>query len=396
MLLPTELLAAVSSFLWVKLVTICLEEPLTDSFVLQEALSQDFYTAFVKVENTSSPFPKTGKNEQIFVCPFSMIPKEHKSFLPESHWLTEFPGMELIARLPLRLDSNLITLSGSGDNVSLTEWFRIKDGETQHVPLGTWSPQTGLVVPHPVKWQRRGDLRGAELIDSVLLGYWPPICIVRLRQDSSVETRGFLPEALDVLSSRLNFTVQHVLAGDNEYGRMTPAGTWTGIVGQLNEKNADLSTSGLSITHERSQVIGYTVGVFINHVTILTRDPKIFGFRNKLCFWAYLTVFTWVLWIFVFLFLFVMGLWVGLVLFKTSQTKYQLCFQRGFAASFLVLLQKGMDSLSPDQIKTATQRITFLTLAMGSLLLFIGYNADLTSFLTASSPAVRLSTFKVS
>ena len=397
MVLPMEFLVAFTGFFEIKNVIFCHEESFnTDSVEVERMLGalQHFYTASAQEKNISD-FLNNVDNKVLFVCPFHDIQTEEEHFLPHVYWLTEFQEISEASVLPLRLDSNFVSYTESQDKLELTEWFKVKGGNILSTPLGLWSFRAGLTVPLPMKWERRGDFGGASFVNGIILGDWPPICMVNQKQDGTVEIWGLLPDVMDVLKAKLNFTVQHVIVEDNEYGRLAPTGVWTGIVKELEEKRADLTFAGLTITHDRSQVAGYTIGVFTNTVTILVRDPKVFGFKDRLNFFAFITVFSLALWICVSLFLFAMSLFLGLLPWKPPFDNNKLSFQRGFAASFLALLQLGMDSLSSENIEAKANRIAFFTLSMGCLFLFIGYNADLTSFLTATAPAVKLSTFKV-
>ncbi len=63
---------------------------------------------------------------------------------------------------------------------------------------------------------------------------------------------GVMSDLLSALSSTLNFTLRWTLPPDGRWGSSIDNGTqMSGIVGELNRGEADLSTGGLYMTSER-------------------------------------------------------------------------------------------------------------------------------------------------
>jgi hypothetical protein len=58
-------------------------------------------------------------------------------------------------------------------------------------------------------------------------------------QGKVVGTTGYLSNILDVLIDDLNFTTLTVTPKDGQFGSPTPAGGWTGVVGQLVDGEGD-------------------------------------------------------------------------------------------------------------------------------------------------------------
>ena len=97
----------------------------------------------------------------------------------------------------LRLDSRFYTYavsksSGSAADVVLHELFRVKGGPVVRQALGRWNADADAEVPRwfaeEAMWERRSDLGGIQLVDTVLS--WQPYMIVHPANVSEVEKSG--------------------------------------------------------------------------------------------------------------------------------------------------------------------------------------------------------------
>ena len=399
---PASFLAALGGFLRVRHISVCQDEETgSPPHLASDALSLSddlFYVSFVQQGGLELSLHE--EDSRMIICPLDRIKsvarKEH--FTPNLFWVVESSNsVEDLSKVPLSLNSNFVTYQEDlQGRMVLTEWFKIKGGEPKKAFLGTWSLEGGLDVPVPFVWNRRSDMGGATLVNGVLLGDWPPMCIVSKDSEGVIKTSGLLSEVLDMIRTELNLTVHNVTPDDDEYGRMMPNGTWTGLVRELQEKRIDTAIAGLTISRDRSTVMDYTLGVIPHEVTIIARDLDGSGTRNKLGFWAYMTVFSPGLWILTGLFLAGGGLVIGFLL-RTSESDTKLShFLRGLSVSYLAMLQLGLSGLSSSNAwKTLPLRIAILSVTILFLILFIAYGCDLTSFLSSTAPPFRLSNFEV-
>ena len=62
--------------------------------------------------------------------------------------------------------------------------------------------------------------------------------------------------------SSLNFTVEHRQPEDGQFGSVGDNGTWTGIVRKLIDKEADISTAGLSLNFARTEALDFLQPIF--------------------------------------------------------------------------------------------------------------------------------------
>ncbi|NXP40770.1 GRIK4 protein, partial [Leiothrix lutea] len=89
---------------------------------------------------------------------------------------------------------------------------------------------------------------------------------------------GFCVDMLKELAEILRFNYKIHLVGDGVYGVPEANGTWTGMVGELIARKADLAVAGLTITAEREKVIDFskpfmTLGISILYRVHMVRAP---------------------------------------------------------------------------------------------------------------------------
>uniref|UniRef100_A0A8C8I9A7 Glutamate receptor n=1 Tax=Oncorhynchus tshawytscha TaxID=74940 RepID=A0A8C8I9A7_ONCTS len=129
---------------------------------------------------------------------------------------------------------------------------------------------------------------------------------------------GFCVDMLRELAELLHFSYRLRLVADGVYGVPSANGTWTGMVGELISRKADLAVAGLTITSEREKVIDFskpfmTLGISIMYTAHMTRRPG---------YWSFLDPFSPGVWLFMLL----AYLIVSCVLFLVARlTPYEWC-----------------------------------------------------------------------
>ncbi|XP_071549686.1 uncharacterized protein [Panulirus ornatus] len=101
----------------------------------------------------------------------------------------------------------------------------------------------------------------------------PHVILTRL-PDGELQVDGFLADLMRVLEHQLNFTIQWVETLDGDYGVPSVNSTWTGLVGDLLKKRADVALSPLSQTLSRAAVIDFSPPVDHDAVRILVLNPE--------------------------------------------------------------------------------------------------------------------------
>uniref|UniRef100_A0A674P878 Glutamate receptor n=1 Tax=Takifugu rubripes TaxID=31033 RepID=A0A674P878_TAKRU len=96
---------------------------------------------------------------------------------------------------------------------------------------------------------------------------------------------GFCVDMLREVADILKFSFRIKLVDDGLYGAPEPNGSWTGMVGELINRKADLAAAAFTITSEREKVIDFskpfmTLGISILYRVQLGRKPGYFSFLD--------------------------------------------------------------------------------------------------------------------
>uniref|UniRef100_A0A671LR30 Glutamate receptor n=1 Tax=Sinocyclocheilus anshuiensis TaxID=1608454 RepID=A0A671LR30_9TELE len=96
---------------------------------------------------------------------------------------------------------------------------------------------------------------------------------------------GFCVDMLRELAGILKFSFRIKLVDDGLYGAPEPNGSWTGMVGELINRKADLAVAGFTITSEREKVIDFSkpfmnLGISILYRVHIGRKPGYFSFLD--------------------------------------------------------------------------------------------------------------------
>ncbi len=305
----------------------------------------------------------------------------------------------------LRLDSNWITFKeGEGNRVQLREHFRVKGGRSMGAVLGSWTHQSGgLVVRRsPEVWERRSDLGGAVLTNTVLS--WFPLS--DLGPDGTQD--GMLAEAFRYLQRSLNFSSVTVTPDDGEWGvrrPLTPHGGdgdwyWSGMVGQLASGKADVSTAGLTVGAERHEAIDFTVGVVEETVTLnMARREDGQGAaaaKERINAMAYLAVLSWGTWVAVLCVALALGVCHSVIASATAAPDpggLAASFWRGVAIFCVDLTHLSVRLVSARPPSPPLRLALVSSVLLGSFM-FQLYNGDLMARMTAGVPASEIRSFR--
>ncbi len=256
-------LAADVAMLWrVANVILCLGEDPGDSrlseAVLSHQLLDHIYVLNVVQEHPLNLEATAASDRLVLACPqLALSSLREGDFQSNFHWLLPLsPDLEdRIEGLPLRLDSNFFTYDSYDSELGvadLREWYKARGGPPMSNTLGRWSEEEGgFLDPVPFVWDRRKNLGGAALkVGTVVTeGKYDPHPMFSI-DGASGEALGAIPEMAEALALTLNFTMDRVAMEDGQYGALVE-GNWTGLVGQLQQRNIDFDVA----TFERLQTI---------------------------------------------------------------------------------------------------------------------------------------------
>ncbi len=294
----------------------------------------------------------------------------------------------------MRLDSFFFSYSSlESDSVKIYEFYTVKKGPLIKITYGTWHENTSqLDVPQPFMWQRRSNLQGVELIDTVL--EWKPFLV--LDPNGGVfNATGISIDLMKHLQKALNFTVKRISPKDGEWGIISEVnGTIvpTGLFGDLISGDADMSTCGLYMTKER-QTHGDMID-FMPDITTVIMPNTLMQSGPNLDTLAYINIFPLTVWILILSngALFVLACSYSKNLLSNHETKTPLeLIIDNLQGSFLVLLQLEVEI----PLEKLVLKVLFLTASLASYVIYATYCSDLTALMTHRPPPAPLRNFQV-
>ena len=315
--------------------------------------------------------------------------QEHVGVLNSYTWL--MPTTFHIPKTMLKLNSKVYQYSFiSHESVILSEVYAIKKEILIRQEILSWTYLTGKFkwLLSENKAVRRSDLRGITLLDSNV-PYTPyaikciPIC------ENNKTFKGFTPDIVTALQSVLNFDLSLGEPPDNQYGVHLANGSWTGIVGQLDDKVIDFSSSGLLITQERLQVLDVSIAVWEDRNGFIMKTSH----EKTVNMWAYVAAFHMLAWIMVA----VACLSLIIVLYLAYNYNLDDEFKRislTDAGRILALMLLQLDfPVLCNQAKWSTKLI-LASLFVFTYLVFVHFTSVMTSFMTVQKKSKGIETFE--
>ncbi|XP_020648241.3 glutamate receptor ionotropic, kainate 4 isoform X1 [Pogona vitticeps] len=173
---------------------------------------------------------------------------------------------------------------GQRSNYALKILQYTKNGFRQ---IGHWHVTKGLTMDDQIFSSNASEsLFNTTLIVTTILEN-PYLMLKGNHQELEGNERyeGFCVDMLKELAEILHFNYKIHLVGDGVYGVPEANGTWTGMVGELIARKADLAVAGLTITAEREKVIDFskpfmTLGISILYRVHMGRKPGYFSFLD--------------------------------------------------------------------------------------------------------------------
>jgi len=117
---------------------------------------------------------------------------------------------------------------------------------------------------------------------------WPPF-VIKSQADEEGDkvfyTEGLEIKLIRTIAHSLNSTLEYLPppANDSKWGARQPGGFWTGLVGDVYYKKADVALASMTATEERKQYLETTITYWSNSVVWIVPRPKfISGWRSLL------------------------------------------------------------------------------------------------------------------
>ena len=302
--------------------------------------------------------------------------------------------------IQLRLDSNIIYYMDSGNgNYELYDIFAVKGGPSITMDIGKWNYNSGMKLSRSLNmWDRRTHLQGNTIINCFAFNPdWAEF--IKDKNGIIIGSKGYVQDILFYATDHLNLTIETIEAP--WVNKMLKNGSWTGQIGFLQRKEADVVTTKLGISLHRSNFIDYPIETNYKKLGLSAVIP-IKGISPNM--WVYVNVFGFSQWmIFVILLIFIL---MGLTLVHTlsddksgrefgtkrgSNKNYRLdSASSALAMVFLFTVQMGSHTNS----KQLAPRLLTLTMSILTLLLFAFFTTDITAEMTSGPPEIPIRTYE--
>ncbi|KAK0092608.1 hypothetical protein PV326_001041 [Microctonus aethiopoides] len=150
--------------------------------------------------------------------------------------------------------------------------------ETGLRTIGTWNSTNSIEwLPEPPAKVAEGEEDLANKTFIVLISLLDPYNM--LTESSTMKTgndryEGFAIDIIHELSKILHFNYTFVEQIDKDYGNPDPkTGKWSGMIGRIMNKEADLAITDLTITSDREKAVDFTMPFLTLGISILYKKP---------------------------------------------------------------------------------------------------------------------------
>ncbi|THK32992.1 probable glutamate receptor [Diachasma alloeum] len=279
--------------------------------------------------------------------------------------------------LNLKYDSEVV-VSCCKSNI-IQEWWSTLTEHTNSLELGRWTAEN-----RGIEWffndslySRRHSMEGQEFrIAATSVYFW----------ERNSKYYGFLGEILRELSDSLNFTIPQVNWGTS-YGAWNPeTSSWTGIIGKLENNEADLAVSEFRITQERLNVVDYTVPIGVGGTRLYLRKLD----AARLQWNAYFKAFSMDVWMVIIGLILTIPIFLTLMRYKRKHYYLLPLALEHYLSIWGIYCQQGLSEFP----KPTSLRIVYLSIFISALVSSGAYSASLISFLAVSSSYSPFSTIE--
>ncbi|XP_068242185.1 glutamate receptor 1-like [Palaemon carinicauda] len=307
-------------------------------------------------------------------------------------WLLVTPSKEgeeeLIRRMETYdafIDSSILVAAFTHCEVKIRSPYRVgPKGVVIVENIGTWNSTRGYQTHSKLgHYDRRADFREYP-IHGVGVNVFE--FFTTYLENNTVS--GYVGDLVTALQTTHNFTLTYGILKGYAYGSLVdPASNkWNGMVGELQERRADLTVSELSVTQERSEIITYTQPIYMISRKLFVATQE--DFQKKLM--AYALPMESLLYVVV---AFTMALLV-VFLFVSERTysrylsdKVEGEFSAGFSHVSWYMVSALLQQGSATQPVNGASRVIFWLGYFLSLIVCTSYSATLVSHLAVERPA---------
>ncbi|XP_045102570.1 probable glutamate receptor [Portunus trituberculatus] len=142
--------------------------------------------------------------------------------------------------------------------------------------VASWSPLRGLsLVPRKILFPDKfHKLAWGPTLVVAAEEYPPHVLISDTGPGQDYVLTGPMEKLLRILSTQLNFTYTIKRPPDGSWGVLLEDGSWTGMVGMVNRKEADMGLGPFAVTTIRATAVDYTRTILVDYGRILAGSGK--------------------------------------------------------------------------------------------------------------------------
>ncbi|XP_076353788.1 glutamate receptor ionotropic, delta-1-like [Tachypleus tridentatus] len=163
--------------------------------------------------------------------------------------------------------------------------------------IENWTPEksfSSMLSPF-LEDKNLSDFKQEFLVVSIV-NFFPSFLLEVQSNGSLTPKYGLEVGLLDTLAKKLNFRYIIKSPKDNEWGAKLSNKSWTGMIGMVHRKEADIAIDSIVVTEERQEAVDFTLPYVYDSVRFVTSAPKV---KDRAL--AIIKPFSWQVWLGVFL-----------------------------------------------------------------------------------------------
>ncbi|NXI01358.1 GLRK protein, partial [Pachycephala philippinensis] len=227
----------------------------------------------------------------------------------------------------------------------------------------------------------------------------PTLTVTTILEDPYVmvrgaELEGYCMDLLGALAGMLRFQYRVKVVGDGQYGAVAAGGNWTGMIGEILRREADIAVAPLTVTSAREEVVSFTTPFLQTGIGILLRKDTA---SQDISFFHFLSPFSKETWT-ALLFAYLLTCFCLFLVARLSPCEWNEPKNEENHFTFLNSLWFGAGALALQGATPRPQALSVRVIAvvwwLFTLALLAAYIANFTALLSSGSEQLPIQTFE--
>ncbi|XP_057895299.1 probable glutamate receptor isoform X1 [Melospiza georgiana] len=227
----------------------------------------------------------------------------------------------------------------------------------------------------------------------------PTLTVTTILEDPYVmvrgaELEGYCMELLAALAGMLRFQYRVKVVGDGQYGAVAAGGNWSGMIGEILRREADIAVAPLTVTSAREEVVSFTTPFLQTGIGILLRKDTA---SQDMSFFHFLSPFSKETWT-ALLFAYLLTCFCLFLVARLSPCEWNEPKNEENHFTFLNSLWFGAGALALQGATPRPQALSVRVIAvvwwLFTLALLAAYIANFTALLSSGSEQLPIQTFE--